>query len=76
MIRSLGSLAERLAQRRADPIDLRFGHRGEERQRQGAFGDALRDRELAAFEAEALAIGRQQVNAGQVCLGGDLFRGQ
>src|SRR3954454_16813348 len=68
---SLGLLTECFAQCRADLIDLRFGHRGEERQGQGALSYALGNRELAPFEAEALAVGRQQVDAGQIRLGGD-----
>src|SRR3954451_21599296 len=68
---SLGLLTECFAQCRADLIDLRFGHRGEERQGQGALSYALGNRELAPLEAEALAVGRQQVDAGQIRLGGD-----
>src|SRR6478672_9057994 len=68
---SLGSLAERLGERRADPIDLALGHRGEERQRQRALGDPLRNRELPAHEPEPFSVRRQKVNAGQIRLGGD-----
>ena len=60
--------AQGFAERRADPIDLLIGHRGEERQGERALGDPLGDRELAALEAEPLAVGRQQVDAGQVGL--------
>src|SRR3954451_1378923 len=54
MTRSLGLDSQRLAERRADPIDLRFGHRGEERKRESALGDPLGNGELASLEAEAL----------------------
>src|SRR5436190_1529629 len=73
---SLGSLGERLAERRADSIDLTLGHRGEERQGKRALGNPFRDRELAAHKAEALAIRRQQVDARQIGLGGDSLLGQ
>ena len=53
-------IARALAERRADPLDLLLGHRAEERQRERARRDALGDRELAALEAEALAVGRHQ----------------
>src|SRR3954468_21548746 len=64
MTRSLGLDSQRLAERRADPIDLRFGHRGEEGQCQGARRDPLGDRKVALLEPESLPIGRQEVDAG------------
>src|SRR3954471_14268703 len=63
--RSLGSLGERFAERRADSIDLPLGHRGEEGQGKRALGNPFGDWELAAHKAEALAIRRQQVDARQ-----------
>src|SRR6476619_2211927 len=68
---SLGSLAERLGERRADPIDLALGHRGEERERQRTFGDYLRNRAFSAHKHEQFSVRRQQVNARQIRLGGD-----
>src|SRR5262249_46667163 len=62
MARSLGSPAERFAERRADAVHLLPGHRSEERERQGAFRDALGDGKLASLEAEALAIQRQELD--------------
>src|SRR3954452_22533781 len=73
---SLGPLTERLAERRADPIDLRFGHRGEERESQRALGDSLGDRKLPSLEAEALTVRRQEVDAGQVRPRRDAVRGK
>src|SRR4051794_28309486 len=71
---SLGLPTESLDERRADSIDLTLGHRGEEGKRERALGDSLRDRKLPADEAEALPIGRQQVDAGQVGLRLDPLR--
>src|SRR4051794_1748655 len=71
---SLGLPTESLDERRADSIDLALGHRGEEGERERALGDSLRDRKLPADEAEALPIGRQQVDAGQVGLRLDPLR--
>src|SRR3954453_23728474 len=61
-------LAEHPRKGGRDPLDLRVGHPGEERQRDRACSHVLADRELALAVAERLTVVRHEVDRGQVRL--------
>src|SRR5215213_165152 len=69
-IMPLRALAERRGELLADALHLLLLHRREERQRQRVGGGGFGDWELALAVAELTQV-REEVDAGQVGLGGD-----